>query len=386
MRRIPLARPGPVVFAVTAALTLGALPATAAVSASPDGPVPPSAVQPPGSGRTRTVTPITGDKVTVSTAADGTEVRSFEGADGTTTGFTRTVVDGSTHVCPDSVLPYVGAGKLDRRLFDVTRLIADGHDDAHSSRLPLIVGCTETAAKSRRLREVPGSRVERRLDSVRGAALTQDRKRTAEFWEAVTGGPDAAARSGGPVFADGVAKTWLDGKVTADLAESTAQIGAPEVWSGGTRAEARKSPCWTPGWTRTTPASRTGSAAAPASSPTRRTSPTTTATARTSPRPSPGAAPLPAARSGASPPARTALRAPEGAGHVTLRVTVGDSDPEGDPEGHCRGQCRQRRDPDDHPGLRPALPPRPCPRRRVGARAGTGGQGRRLRTRCTVPQ
>ncbi|MFJ8186617.1 hypothetical protein [Streptomyces sp. NPDC096105] len=41
MRRIPLARPGPVMFAVTAALTLGALPATAAVSASPDGPVPP---------------------------------------------------------------------------------------------------------------------------------------------------------------------------------------------------------------------------------------------------------------------------------------------------------------------------------------------------------
>ncbi|MCL7430174.1 S8 family serine peptidase [Streptomyces sp. YS415] len=239
MPKIPLPRPGPVAFAVATALALGLLPTTAAVSASPEGPVPPVQTsapvpQPPGSGRAHTVTLITGDKVTVATAADGTEVRSFQGANGTTTGFTRTVVDGSTYVYPDSVLPYVAAGKLDRRLFDVTRLIADGHDDAHSSGLPLIIGYTKAAAESRRLPEVPGSRVERRLDSVRGASLTQERARAGEFWESVTGGPDAARRSSAPVFAGGVAKIWLDGKVTADLAESTAQIGAPEVWSRGT--------------------------------------------------------------------------------------------------------------------------------------------------------
>ncbi|WP_431955130.1 S8 family serine peptidase, partial [Actinacidiphila sp. bgisy167] len=36
-----------------------------------------------------------------------------------------------------------------------------------------------------------------------------------------------------PSFAGGVAKIWLDGKVKADLAESTAQVGAPQVWAEG---------------------------------------------------------------------------------------------------------------------------------------------------------
>ncbi|WP_351226026.1 S8 family serine peptidase [Streptomyces sp. NPDC002133] len=233
---LPIPRPGPVALGVVAALALGVIPATAAVSADPAGPVPPAgaALQPPGKGSTHTVTLITGDKVTIGTAADGTVVRSFEGANGAATGFHRTVIDGATYVYPDSVMPYVAAGKLDKRLFNVTQLIADGYDDAHADRLPLIVSYTDAAAKSRTQPKMAGSKVVRRLNSMQGAAVAQNREQAPAFWSALTGGSgSASARSAKPAFAAGIAKVWLDGKVKADLSDSTAQIGAQQVWAEG---------------------------------------------------------------------------------------------------------------------------------------------------------
>ncbi|MET8331888.1 S8 family serine peptidase [Streptomyces sp. NPDC005181] len=234
MPKVPIPRSGPITLVVVAALALGVMPATAAISADPAGPVQPTAAhQAPGGISTHTVTLITGDKVTIGTAADGTAVRSFEGVNGTTTGFHRAVIDGSTYVYPDAVLPYVTTGKLDKQLFNVTRLIADGYDDAHTSRLPLIVRYTAAAARSRTQPKVAGSTVVRRLDSIQGAAVAQNRKQAPAFWSALTGGSGSAARSAHPAFAGGVAKVWLDGKVKADLADSTAQIGAQKVWAEG---------------------------------------------------------------------------------------------------------------------------------------------------------
>ncbi|WP_338017620.1 S8 family serine peptidase [Streptomyces adustus] len=227
---------------VVAALALGVIPATAAGSADPVGPVSTAAGTAPPStgGGTHTVTLITGDKVTIGVAADGTVVRSFESADGTTSSFHRAVIDGATYVYPDAVLPYLGGGKLDKQLFNVTRLIAEGYDDAHTNRLPLIVSYTDAAARSRMQPKVAGSTVVRRLDSIQSAAVTQNRKQGSAFWSALTGGAGTAARSANPSFAGGVAKVWLDGKVKADLADSTAQIGADKVWAQGNTGEGVK--------------------------------------------------------------------------------------------------------------------------------------------------
>ncbi|MFB7293291.1 S8 family serine peptidase [Actinacidiphila glaucinigra] len=235
MPSVPIPRPGSIALGVIAALALGVIPATAAVSAdhAGRGRAAGAAQRTPGNGGTHTVTLITGDKVTIGTAPDGTAIRSFQGADGTTTGFHRAVVDGATYVYPDAVLPYVGAGTLDKQLFNVTKLIADGYDDAHSSGLPLIVSYTDAAAKSRTRPKMAGSTGVRRLDSIQGAALTQNHEQAPAFWSALTGGAGAAARSAKPAFAGGVAKVWLDGKVKADLADSTAQIGADKVWAEG---------------------------------------------------------------------------------------------------------------------------------------------------------
>ncbi|MCO1594780.1 S8 family serine peptidase [Micromonospora sp. RHAY321] len=225
-------------IALGAALTLAAgftPPGTGASAAPPHTPDRPAGQPPAAAGRAATVTLITGDTVTVTTAADGSTVSTVRRPNGSMSSFHRTVLDGDTYVYPDEALPYVTGGVLDRQLFNVTELIADGYDDAHTDRLPLIVTLTDAAARNRTRPTVDGAELVRPLDSVRGAALTRQRATAEKFWTALTA--STARRAGGtPTLANGIAKVWLDARVHADLTESTAQIGAPAVWAEGNTA------------------------------------------------------------------------------------------------------------------------------------------------------
>ncbi|MEU8211701.1 S8 family serine peptidase [Micromonospora sp. NPDC049044] len=225
-------------IALGAALTLAAgftPPAAGASAAPPRTPERPAGIPPAAAGRASTVTLITGDTVTVTTAADGSTVSTVRRPDGSTPSFHRTVLDGDTYVYPDTALSYVTSGLLDRQLFNITELVADGYDDAHTDKLPLIVTMTDAAARARTRPAVDGATLVRSLDSVQGAALTRERSTAGRFWAALTAG--SARRTGdAPVLANGIAKVWLDGRVHADLAESTAQIGAPKLWADGNTA------------------------------------------------------------------------------------------------------------------------------------------------------
>ncbi|MFL4910097.1 S8 family serine peptidase [Streptomyces sp. MMS24-I2-30] len=224
-----------------AAVALAAVsPAPASMASSPPDPTLASATVPPTAAPTPTVTLVTGDKVVTTRGADGTPGRLVQGPDGRYTGFETHRSGKDTYVYPDSALPYVAAGLLDRELFNVTRLLADGYDDAHTDRLPLIVTYTDAAARVRNLPAPRGARKVRALDSIQGAALGADRSDA--FWTSITatsGGAGTAGRSAGerPRLTGGIAKVWLDGKVQADLAESTAQISAPQVWASGNTGE-----------------------------------------------------------------------------------------------------------------------------------------------------
>ncbi len=93
-----------------------------AVAAAPD-------TSPSGKGKgTRTVTLITGDRVTVAKDGSVTGIERAEGREGAS--FSVRKADGHTYVTPgDAALP-VAQGKLDRRLFDITQLLAYRYDDA----------------------------------------------------------------------------------------------------------------------------------------------------------------------------------------------------------------------------------------------------------------
>ncbi|MER5755368.1 S8 family serine peptidase [Streptomyces sp. NPDC002088] len=195
------------------------------------------------------VTLVTGDKVTVTPGADGAPDNiAVRGPDGQTTGARVMTVGGDTYVYPDSARAYLAAGTLDKQLFDVTRLVADGYDDAHLDRLPLIVTYegkkAGAATLGRRADVLPGDVTGiRPLTSVNGVALAADRQDTGALWSGLTGtepdsaGAGAAAADPTAEFTGGVAKVWLDGRAEATLSDSVAQIGAPEVWSGGNTGE-----------------------------------------------------------------------------------------------------------------------------------------------------
>ncbi|WP_372348958.1 S8 family serine peptidase [Streptomyces sp. KL116D] len=168
-----------------------------------------------------TVTLVTGDRVTVTDVGGGrrtVDVKRPKGADG----LVRTqVTGGRISVIPDEARPYLAAGKLDQRLFDVTGLLEQGLADTEADATPLIV--TYGAKAARTAAAAPeGAERTRRLDVIGGAALDADKGRT--FWN------DLTTKAG---YSDGIGKVWLDGRVKADMAESNAQIGTPKAWEAG---------------------------------------------------------------------------------------------------------------------------------------------------------
>ncbi|MEU0184353.1 S8 family serine peptidase [Streptomyces sp. NPDC006207] len=176
------------------------------------------------------ITLVTGDVVHFTdrpgTAQDTVTVDRPEGATG---GVKIQQSGGRLSVVPDEAEALLTAGRLDRRLFDVTTLVAMGYDDTRTGGVPLIAtyrgGVTAPA----------GSTVERRLPSIDGAALRAAKATARTFWKDVAGtAPRARSLDGG------VEKLWLDGRVEADLAESVPQINAPQAWAEGYDGTGRK--------------------------------------------------------------------------------------------------------------------------------------------------
>ncbi|MFD7921124.1 S8 family serine peptidase [Streptomyces sp. NPDC059740] len=234
----------------------------------------------------RTVTLVTGDRVTVTGLGQGRSTVSVRRPRGATGGVRTETVDGHVSVVPDEARPYLAAGTLDRRLFDVTALLAQGFATPAGEKpagLPLIV--TGTAARSARS-DLPGARQVRALPAVRGEALRA--APDTRLWSALTTrageasgrsakgslpyarpgrvvwhrtsrrcrkalvaplrglsgalrctAPDHATSSDAHMartpkgFAAGVGKVWLDAKVTSALAESNQQIGTSAAWDAG---------------------------------------------------------------------------------------------------------------------------------------------------------
>ncbi|GAA3475021.1 S8 family serine peptidase [Nonomuraea roseola] len=204
-------------------------------SAHGDSPAPLPGVTglPASSATTARVTLITGDQVTVTSQA-GRTVSVNVTPHNRSAGDIRTFTVGTdVYVMPKEAESLVGSGQVDKRLFNVTQLIAQGYDDAHSESIPTIVRYSENAARKAGEPSAPdGGRITRSLPGVRGAAISADKKQGDAFWEAVD---DDSSRAGTPKtrLSGGIQHLWLDGKAKALLDKSVPQIGAPEAWAAG---------------------------------------------------------------------------------------------------------------------------------------------------------
>ncbi|MGC4791791.1 S8 family serine peptidase [Micromonospora sp. DT178] len=180
---------------------------------------------------TSQVTLLTGDVVTVTSGANQPTAVAVNGHEGSNGRTTITTVGEDIYVLPQEAQSLITAGRLDRRLFNVTGLIEQGYDDARSGSIPLIVRYRGNGVAARSA--VPsGGQVLRPLTSINGAAVAADKKQAEAFWEAIDDdGPQAGtART---QLAGGIDRIWLDAKATALLDVSVPQIGAPGAWAAG---------------------------------------------------------------------------------------------------------------------------------------------------------
>jgi hypothetical protein len=117
-------------------------------------------------GRKRTVTLISGDRVTV--AGDGVQVTPGKGRDGVT--FVTRKIGDRLRVVPSDAFPLLRADRLDPRLFDVTTLLEFGYDDSLGN-LPLLVTGAGASARSalRSQLAASGATVVRDLPAVNGS-------------------------------------------------------------------------------------------------------------------------------------------------------------------------------------------------------------------------
>ncbi|MFI1355225.1 S8 family serine peptidase [Streptomyces sp. NPDC020898] len=180
-------------------------------------------------GETKTVTLVTGDRVTLDATGQVTGVRPAKGREGITFRISRNA--DRTYVVPRDAERLLANGTADRRLFDVTQLVKWGYDDAARPDLPLIVTYTQGHTLAPSALSAAGARVSRDLTSVNGDALRARKSEGAELWQTLTGsgGTALAMRTA----ADRVERIWLDGRVEAALDRGPAQIGAPEAWAAG---------------------------------------------------------------------------------------------------------------------------------------------------------
>ncbi|MFG3526864.1 S8 family serine peptidase [Streptomyces sp. NPDC047917] len=172
-----------------------------------------------------TVTLVTGDKVLVSTDSSGAaSVTALPREDGTVPLLQTRQSGKNLYAYPDTAVAALAAGKVDEELFNVTGLIRQGYDDAHTKSLPLIAVYGKGQARAA-LAAPRGAKRGLALDAIDGVALKADKEKAADFWADVT---NTRSRS-----ASGMKKLWLDRKVRATLDKSTKQVGADLAWAAG---------------------------------------------------------------------------------------------------------------------------------------------------------
>ena len=201
---------------------------TATPSTSPAGMTAAEAATRPGA-TSSTLTLVTGDVARLTVLPDGRQIAGLERPHAPGEPYFVGEYDGDVRLIPAEAMPYVSAGRLDDRLFNLTELVAQGYADQAGPGVPLLL---TAAGRARRAPTPPAPSTllrSRHLASVDAVAVTPRRQAARAFWESI----DDDSPSGAVTLAGGIGKVWLDGRVRASLDESVPQIGAPAAWKAG---------------------------------------------------------------------------------------------------------------------------------------------------------
>lgn len=160
---------------------------------STDGTSPVRGILPPRPGTTLTL--LTGDRVVV----DGQRLVAIRPAAGRErTVFRRYQADGTTYVVPADVAPLVATGRLDRALFDVTRLAGIARVGDRGATLPLVVDYADdgSGAPLRSALATAGATAVRDLPGARSLAVRVDPAARTRLWSRLRGGSPTTLAAG----------------------------------------------------------------------------------------------------------------------------------------------------------------------------------------------
>ncbi|MFE6038987.1 S8 family serine peptidase [Streptomyces sp. NPDC056452] len=227
-------RSGAVAGAVAVAIALSSMSLPGAASAAPSRDAPGLLSTPTATASE--VTLITGDRVAVTTDADGKQSVTILSGTGSSERFQiMNGPDGDLYVYPEDSLAVVASGNVDRELFNVTRLLEDGYGDARADELPAILdfrGTPSASALKQRTSDLPASTRTQVMPKLGLTAVDIEKEGAKSFWRSVRPEPGRADGTATPGSA-GVARLWYDGKAKVSLDRSVPQIGAPEAWAKG---------------------------------------------------------------------------------------------------------------------------------------------------------
>ncbi|MFI7702168.1 S8 family serine peptidase [Nonomuraea sp. NPDC049480] len=218
---VPLVAAPETAAATTAATTATAVTTTAVKANAPVAGTPPVKI-----------TLITGDTVTYKKDGAGRASATLEPAEGREVPTYQAEQDEhGYYVIPADAGPYVDKGLLDKELFNVDYLAANGYGDAKAAQIPLILQYqpqTKAGDLAGKARSLKGGAEPMVLESIDGAAIKVDKKQAPAFWQSL-----GAGRNNAKALTDGLRKVWLDGKVKALDDVSNPQVGAPAAWAAG---------------------------------------------------------------------------------------------------------------------------------------------------------
>ncbi|MGH2899368.1 MAG: hypothetical protein ACRDMZ_11890, partial [Solirubrobacteraceae bacterium] len=149
-----------------------------------------------------TVTLLTGDRVIVTRSGSQPLVRIEPGVGRTRIAFAMAIHGDSIDVIPSDVAHLVG-GSLDRALFDVGVLLAEGHGDDRRADLPLIVTGVDAPPSAHASLAASGLVVQRAIPAVHAVAMRQSKASPGAALAQLTAGRALARTAAQP-------KIWLD--------------------------------------------------------------------------------------------------------------------------------------------------------------------------------
>lgn len=137
------------------------------------------------------VTLLTGDEVRLEVHAGGrfgVDVMPAPRPDGTTPSVEWYTEDGGLYVVPADAAAHIDSGLLDRQLFDVAYLAANGYADGDAGALPVIVeyaAQVPAGAVASRSGDLAASTRTATLESLNAAGVSIDKEEASSFWTAL---------------------------------------------------------------------------------------------------------------------------------------------------------------------------------------------------------